>query len=90
MSVPGDSNSQDNYDSIMGAIMDPSMHPVDNIPQASIQHDGTQLPVASQPKSQSGSMGSAKRETVGEQALQALKARLEGGTTVTKGKGKRK
>ena len=86
MPVPMDSNEQDNYDLIQGTPMHPHDHPSDNIQPATDHHDGTTLDVGPRPKEQRGSEGGPKKETVGDQALQALKERMQGGSTKTKGK----
>jgi hypothetical protein len=64
MAVPMDHNQQDNYDYMQAEAMDPADHEVDNIPQATQHHDGTQLPVPeSVDKTQHGSMGGAKKDS---------------------------
>ena len=86
MSVPLDHNNQNNYDEYMAEVQDPRDHPVDNIPSPQEDHWGTELPTGIQPKQQKGSEGGPKKETVGMQALAALKKHLEGGSTKTKGR----
>ena len=87
MSIPNEHNNQNNYDEYMAEVQDPRDHPVDNIPSPQEDHWGTELPTGTQPmKQQKGSEGGPKKETVGMQALAALKAKLEGGSTKTKGK----
>ena len=89
MSVPMDHNEQDNYDAYQGVPLDPSNHAIDNIPDASIQHDGTQLPTqgSSQPTPQQTKPGA--NASVGLQALEKLREHMQGGNTKTKGKGKK-
>ena len=85
MSVPMDHNSQDNYDMIMAEAQSPHDHMIDNIPQATEHHTGTALPVGGSPKGPPQQSKPERRESPGEAAMQALRDRVAGRSTVTKG-----
>ena len=88
MPVPMDHNMQDNYDMIMAEAQSPHDHAIDNIPAPQEDHQGTQLPVGGSPKGPSQQSKPERRESPGEAAMQALRDRVAGNTTKTKGKKK--
>lgn len=88
MAVPNDHNNQNNYDMFQSSPMNPDEHEIDNIPDASIQHDGTQLPTAGSPQPQAQQAKPGDNANRGMQALEELKKHMQSGTTKTKGKKK--
>ncbi len=94
MSVPMDHNNQDNYDMLMGSPMDPGDHSIDNIPEASIQHDGTEMPTQGSPQPVQQTSKPGSNAAIGQQVLEKLKEHMQGGSTKTSAradtKGKKK